>query len=82
VSRHRPLPEPVVQFRMVLIDAVWPPGGVGYYLDADRVVGTCPLCGDWLAVRFHGHAARADMDCHSSCTEPELADVLDLRVRP
>jgi hypothetical protein len=81
VKTHRPLPEASVQFRGLVIEALWDHERFGY-IDADAFVGTCPVCGAAVGVRFHGHAPRADLNCHGGCREDEIAARLGLKVRP
>jgi len=72
------------QFRTHIIDALlsW---GAARYVNEDRFVGTCPVCGDAIGVHFAGFVARATLTCHGDhggCSEDEVAQVLGLEVRP
>lgn len=75
---HRVLSPEAHQLRTLVIDALW--GDRGVYLDADRFVGTCPLCGAPIGVTFAGHAPRAALRCHNGCAEAEVAARLGLEV--
>lgn len=54
------------------------------YIDSDRVVGDCPVCRtgppEFLTVRFHGRAERADLECSLGCAEAAIADALGVEV--
>jgi hypothetical protein len=56
------------------------------YLDEDRFVHICPVClaglPDYLVVRFHGKAPRADIKCSLGCPDDDLARALGIEVRP
>ncbi len=69
-----------VRFRKSIIAALWTDHW-GDYLDAERFLGECPVCGAPIGVTFAGFAPRASLDCHSGCTEREIADRLGLAVR-
>lgn len=66
-----------VTFRDTVLDACWDRERFGY-VDKDRFVGTCPICAGAIIVRFHGRAARADLECEHRCPEQELAVRLGL----
>ena len=68
------------KFRELIIDRLW--GERGVYVNEDRFVGTCVICGGAIGVVFDGYAARAKLDCHTGCTEAELASQLGLEVLP
>ena len=68
------------EFRELIIDRLW--GEHGVYVDEDHFVGTCVICGDPIGVVFDGYAARAKLNCHTGCTEAELASQLGLEVLP
>lgn len=55
------------------------------YIDHDRFVGTCPVCGAAVVVRFAGTAARAALTClgvADGCPEDKIvARIPGLRVR-
>jgi hypothetical protein len=77
------LSPPALEFRRVLIDALWPPGSTRFgYVDELTFIGECPLCGGSVGVRFAGTAPRATLNCGNGCSEAEIAAVLDgVRVR-
>jgi hypothetical protein len=52
------------------------------YIDHDCFVGTCPVCGFAVGVRFAGYAPRATLTCEGGCTEAEIAAQIGLEVRP
>jgi hypothetical protein len=64
-SSRRPLPEESYEFRAKLIDLLdrLTPGREFFYVDEDRGVMACPVCGGALTVRFRGRAAAAELDC-------------------
>jgi hypothetical protein len=64
-----------VRFREALIRALWDERAFGY-IDQDRFLGSCPVCGGAVEVRFHGNAARADLRCQLGCTEAEIVAAL------
>lgn len=68
------------KFRELIIGRLW--GDHGVYVNEDRFVGTCIICGEALGVRFAGYAPRAELHCHGGCSEAELADHLGLEARP
>ena len=55
------------------------------YIDKDRVVHVCPVCRaglpEYLSVRFHGEAPRADLRCSLGCPELEIAHAIGERRR-
>jgi hypothetical protein len=57
-----------------------------WYIDSDRVIGECPVCRaalpEYLAVRFHGIAARADLVCSLGCPDLQLAAAFGLEIAP
>jgi hypothetical protein len=60
-----------------------PAGDSGFrgYVDKDCFVGTCPICGYPVGVRFYGEALRVTLTCESGCTEEEIvARIPGLRV--
>lgn len=73
----RQLPPESVGFRQSLVDKLWAEECFGY-VDQDCFIGTCPVCGAAIGVRFAGYAARATLDCHGGCLEAEIAAVLGL----
>jgi hypothetical protein len=81
VTATRQLSSESVRFRAALIRTLWDDDCFGY-IDADRFLGTCPICGGAIGVSFHGHAPRATLNCHGGCTEGEVAARLELSVRP
>lgn len=79
MSTPQQLPIEAVRFRDAIIRAL---GRERFnYLDEDTFVGTCPICGEAVGVRFAGYAPRARLDCHSGCTEAEIASHLGLEVK-
>lgn len=72
--RPNPLDKHARQFRERIIRALLAVDRDGFtYIDSDRVVGTCPACGVGdLAVRFHGQAPRADLECSLGCDECDV----------
>ena len=77
-----PPPEPSFRERILTaLDEIDPRRFV--YIDRDRVVHVCPVCRaglpEYLAVRFHGEAPRADLVCSLGCPELEIADALGIR---
>ncbi len=66
------------KLRTLVIDALW--GDRGVYLDSDRFVGTCPLCGSAVGVTFAGYAPRATLRCHGGCAEADIARHVGLGV--
>jgi hypothetical protein len=71
------LSERAVAFRSKIIEALR-----GFeYVDADQCAAQCPVCGGILSVRFHGLAARADLDCLEGCSEAEILSALGPRSR-
>jgi hypothetical protein len=79
-ARRGELSYEAARFRRHLIDALWDDAMFGY-VDQDRFIGSCPVCGTAVAVRFHGTAATATLNCHGGCSEAEIADRLGLVVR-
>jgi hypothetical protein len=77
--RPSQLPPESLQFRRLLIDALW--GERGMYLTEDAFLGECLICGAPIGVTFHGRAPRATLRCHGGCTETELAERLGLAAR-
>jgi hypothetical protein len=75
------LPEESIRFRDYLITALWDDRWFGY-VDKDCFVGRCPICMFAIGVRFAGFAPRASLHCNGGCTEAEIAERLDLQVRP
>lgn len=75
----RKLPPESVRFRGAIIDALWDKNRFGY-VDENRFIGTCPVCGFAIGVHFAGHAPRATLHCHGGCTESEIAARLRLKV--
>lgn len=69
------LPAKSVEFRRLLIDALWDDRAFGY-VDEDRFVGTCPVCRCAVGVTFHGYAARADVNCHGGCSEANVVKAI------
>lgn len=59
--------------RVAIINAADKHGTVEY-INADTVVGRCPICAQPLVIRF-GPAA-ADLDCVGGCGEQDVAAVL------
>jgi hypothetical protein len=47
-----------------------------WYIDDDTCAGACPVCSGTLGVRFHGTAARADLNCQGGCSEREVTAAL------
>lgn len=76
-----PLSAGSIRFRRIVISALWREDSFGY-LDEDRFIGTCPLCGEAVGVTFAGRAPRASLNCHGGCSEAELAGSLKLEVGP
>jgi hypothetical protein len=76
-----PLSSDALQFRRLVIDALWRDDSFGY-VEKNRFIGTCPLCGDAVGVTFAGRAPRASLNCHGGCSEAELAAAIGLEVRP
>ena len=79
-----------IEFRTTIIDAiVGPTPRAGEWLLTDRfwnlgpdhLIGVCPVCDSSLGVRFHGTAARADLNCHRGCVEAEVIDAIRARRR-
>ncbi len=79
----KPLSAGTVQFRHELLELLnrWTPLERFFYIDQDTVVVVCPLCDGALAVRFAGHAPRADLECHRGCSEQEVLEALKGRRR-
>ncbi len=69
-----------VRFRRLVIEKLWDEEQFGY-VDKDCFLGTCPVCGAAVVVRFAGHAPRATLVCQGGCAEAEIAAVLGLVVR-
>ncbi len=65
------LSEEAREFRERVIAACWV-DQLGGYITEDSFIGRCPACGLWLAVRFHGATARADLDCDAGCNEDKI----------
>lgn len=77
---HRTLSEEAIRFRRAVIDSLCV--DIFGYINADRVVGQCPICGEAIGVYFHGRAPRATLTCRGAgCSEEEIAGVLGLAVR-
>lgn len=74
------LPEESRRFREQLIDGLWSDSH-SVYIDADRFIGVCPACGSPVGVVFHGHAARADVNCHGGCSEAAVVRAIRARAR-
>lgn len=79
-SPPRQLSAEATRFRVQLIETLWDDARFGY-VDKDTFIGTCPVCGDAIRVRFASRAPRADLRCQDGCTEAEPAERLDLQVR-
>lgn len=75
----RQLCREALELRRKVIDACWDEKRFGY-IDQNRFVGTCPLCGFALIVRFVGYAARAILDCTWGCDESDIASRVGLVV--
>lgn len=74
---HKPLPEPSYRFRSRLLDLLdCPPDRLWPGIDTDTLIVVCPVCDGPLTLRFIGHAARADLECHRGCTEAEVLSAL------
>lgn len=74
----RQLSEDVHVFRCRLLDALdrVTPDGFGF-VGADVATHGCPMCGGILAVRFHGYAAAADLECiDHGCEESTIVAAL------
>lgn len=76
----RQLSTEAFRFRRLVIDTLGAQQFV--YLNADRFIGACPICGAAVRVHFAGYAPRATLQCHGGCTEAEIADAVGLAVRP
>lgn len=74
---RKPLSEEAVRFRKLLIDTLWDESRFGY-IDQDRFIGSCPICGFAIGVTFAGRAPRAALHCHGGCTEDEIASRIRL----
>jgi hypothetical protein len=92
-SGLKPLEPPPVallpgqQFRGRISDKLWALDKDRYWSLGDgHILGVCPVCRaglpEYLSVRFHGRAARADLVCSLGCAEADLAAAFGLEVRP
>lgn len=77
MNRPRVLSADAVRFRRMVLDSLWDDARFGY-IDADRFVGTCPVCAGAVVVRFAGIAPRATIECEHGCSEAEIAARLGL----
>lgn len=77
---HRQLTPEAIRFRDLVITALWDDTCFGY-VNEDRFVGTCPVCGLAVGVEFAGCAPRATLSCHGGCAEPDIAALLKLEVK-
>ena len=54
------------------------------YIDEDRIVHVCPVCEaelpEYLVVRFHARAPRAEIRCSLGCPDGELARAFGIEV--
>jgi len=76
---HR-LSSEAIRFREHVINVLWDPERFGY-VNEDRFVGTCPVCGLAVGVEFAGCAPRATLSCHGGCAEPDIAALHKLEVK-
>ena len=80
----RPADPDWIHFRKAIIDALWTLDRDRFaYLDEDTIVGACPICAaelpEYLVVRFHGKAPRADVSCSLGCNGKAIARALGPR---
>ncbi|HUA10510.1 MAG TPA: hypothetical protein VMA83_00730 [Solirubrobacteraceae bacterium] len=72
-----PLSAEATAFRRRIVDAL----DRFEYVDRDNCAGACPACDGILSVHFAGTAARADLVCHSGCSEADVAAAIRKRAR-
>jgi hypothetical protein len=83
VSPPGPLSADARRFRDLVIDALWPRNDRRcVYIDEDRFLGVCAVCGYHVGVQFVGYAPRAMLECYGGCTEQEIAACIGLEARP
>lgn len=77
MSTHAILAAESVRFRGRILDVLnkVEPRRFGY-VDEDTSITSCPVCRSALSVRFHGAAARVDLECFGGCSEREVADAV------
>jgi hypothetical protein len=76
----KPLSSEAVEFRRLVIDALWPPNDSRCHYGNEAVFsGVCPLCDLTVVVRFAGLAARATLICWGGCSEAAIAAEIGMR---
>jgi hypothetical protein len=68
-------------FRKTIVDAIWALDPARFWtLPGHTILGMCPICKadlpEYLVVRFHGQADRADLRCSLGCDEQDIGHAL------
>ena len=75
---RQPVDPPWVMFRKSILGSLWAIDKTRFiYMDANTVLGPCPLCTDGtVRVDFKGSTPRADITCSLGCDEQDVGHAL------